>query len=73
MRRGARRVLLILIAALYIVSIPWYREGGRTPEFWMGLPDWVAVALLCYVLAAILNACAWLLTDVRDSAVEERE
>ena len=32
-----------------------------------GLPDWVAVALACYVAAAFLNAGAWLLTDLRDA------
>ena len=25
-----------------------------------GLPDWAAVALACYALAALLNAAAWL-------------
>jgi hypothetical protein len=31
-----------------------------------GLPDWVAVALGCYLAAAFCNALAWLLTDVPD-------
>ncbi len=34
----------------------------------LGLPDWVAVAVLCYVAAAVLNAAAWLLTDVPDAS-----
>ena len=33
---------------------------------WLGLPDWVAVALLCYAAVAVLNSLAWLLTDVPD-------
>jgi hypothetical protein len=33
---------------------------------WLGIPDWVAVALVCYAAAAVLNALAWLLTDLRD-------
>jgi hypothetical protein len=64
--RGLRRWLLLAIGALYVASIPWYREAGSEPRLWLGLPDWVAVALVCYVLAAILNACAWLVTDVPD-------
>jgi hypothetical protein len=30
------------------------------------LPDWVLVAIVCYVFIALLNAIAWLLTDVPD-------
>ena len=71
MRRGpsARRLraaLLVLIAALYVVSIPWYRSANAPVAVWFGLPDWVAVALLCYAAIAILNSIAWLLTDVPD-------
>ena len=51
---------------LYVISIPWYREAGQTPAIWLGLPDWVAVAVLCYVAAAACNALAWLVTDVPD-------
>ena len=64
MRKSLRRGLLVLIALLYAVSIPWYREPGSEPEIWLGLPDWVAVAVFCYVGVAVLNACAWWLTEV---------
>ena len=67
-RRALRRVALALIAVLYAVSIPWYREGGAEAEILLGLPDWVAVALGCYVGAAVLNAWAWLITEVPESA-----
>jgi hypothetical protein len=61
------RILLIaLIGVLYAISIPWYREGGEAPAIWLGLPDWVAVALGCYLGAALLNAAAWLLTEMPD-------
>ena len=33
----------------------------------MGLPDWVALALLCYVAVAVLNSIAWRMTEVVDS------
>jgi Flp pilus assembly pilin Flp len=62
-RRG---VLLGLIAVLYVISIPWYRTPGAPSGFLLGLPDWVAVALLCYVGVAIMNALAWFWTDVSD-------
>ena len=65
----ARRLLaalLALVVALYVVSIPWYRSGGAETSVWLGLPDWVAVALLCYAAVAVLNSIAWLLTDVPD-------
>ena len=59
--------LLAAIALLYLVSVPWYREPGGTPGVVLGLPDWVAVALGCYVAAAVLNAVAWLCTEVDDA------
>jgi hypothetical protein len=61
-----RRACFIAIAILYAASIPWYRTGGVAPIVVFGLPDWVAVALGCYLLAAILNAVAWSLTVVDD-------
>jgi hypothetical protein len=66
MARRFRLLLLAIIALLYLISIPWYREAGKAPAIWLGLPDWVAVALGCYFAAAVLNAVAWLLTDVPD-------
>ena len=66
-----RRLLLIAISALYVASIPWYRPSGAESEIVLGLPDWVAVALGCYVIAALLNSLAWLLTDVPDRPPEE--
>jgi hypothetical protein len=71
-RRKLRRALLGGIAALYALSIPWYRSSGEDPEIWMGLPDWVAVALGCYAGVAVLNAIAWLLTDVSDGEGDAR-
>ena len=64
--RRIRRLLLVLIAALYVVSIPWYRPAGEIAPVWLGLPDWVTVAILCYAAVAVLNSIAWLLTDVPD-------
>jgi hypothetical protein len=61
-----RRGLLAIICVLYAASIPWYRDAGEDASVWLGLPDWVAVALLCYVAVAVLNSIAWLLTDVPD-------
>jgi hypothetical protein len=66
MRRTVRLGLLLAIVVLYVVSIPWYRETGQVPEIVFGLPDWVALALGCYVLVAVFNCIAWLLTDVAD-------
>lgn len=66
MARRFRIALLAIILLLYLISIPWYREAGEAPATWLGLPDWVAVALGCYFAAAVLNAVAWLLTDVPD-------
>ena len=65
LRRRLRRALLLSIAVLYLLSIPWYRSPEDV-RFWLGLPDWVATALLAYVAAAFLNAAAWLLTEVPD-------
>lgn len=65
-RRRLRALLLALVGLLYLLSIPWYRSPGAAPALVLGLPDWVAVALACYALGALLNAAAWLLTEVRD-------
>ena len=65
-RARVRFVLLAAIALLYGISVPWYREGGSAPELWLGLPDWVSFAVLCYVCVAVLNAIAWSLTDIED-------
>ena len=61
-RAWARRVCLVGIGLLYVASVPWYRESDVPMRVWLGLPDWVAVALLCYVGVASLNALAWLWT-----------
>jgi hypothetical protein len=67
MAQRVRRILIAIILLLYLLSVPWYREAGQAPALWLGLPDWVAVALLCYVGVAVLNAVAWLLTEVPDA------
>lgn len=70
-RRRWRRVLLLAITGLYVLSIPWYRETGALPAIWLGLPDWVAVALGCYVGAALLNALAWWISDIEEAPPPE--
>jgi hypothetical protein len=65
-RRRLRGALFALIALLYVLSVPWYRQTGAEVDVLFGLPDWVAVALGCYLAAALCNALAWLLTDVPD-------
>jgi len=65
-RQALRRALLVGVGLLYALSIPWYRRADAVPEELLGLPDWVAVALLCYAGAALLNAGAWLLSDIPD-------
>ncbi|MEE2679054.1 MAG: hypothetical protein VX546_10800 [Myxococcota bacterium] len=64
MRQRLRRLLLIGVGVLYVLSVPWYREPGGASGVLFGLPDWVAVAIGCYVGAAVLNALAWLMTDI---------
>ena len=61
-----RGFLLVVIVVLYGVSVPWYREADAPLRLLFGLPDWVAVALACYVGVAVLNAAAWLLAEVPD-------
>ena len=56
----------LLIVLLYVVSIPWYREPGTVPAVVLGLPDWVVVALACYLGIALLTARAWLGRDIED-------
>jgi hypothetical protein len=70
-RRALRRALLVAIALLYVASIPWYRTDASAALLF-GLPDWVAIAILCYAGAAALNALAWLVTEIPE-AQEWRE
>ena len=65
-RGRLRAALLAAIGVLYLVSIPWYREGGSETGLLWGLPSWVTVAIGCYLLAACANALAWWLTDIPD-------
>jgi hypothetical protein len=65
-----RGALLALIGLLYVLSIPWYRASDQTPSVLFGLPDWVAVALACYIGVAVLNSIAWALTDIADAPPE---
>ena len=71
MRARVRRWLLAGVVLLFVLSVPWYREEAAQPTLWLGLPQWVAVALACYALAAVLNAVAWLLTDLRDEPLPD--
>ena len=66
-RARLRRVLLALIALLYVMSVPWYRETDAPLQLQFGLPDWVAVAIACYVAVAVLNVFAWRLTEIPDA------
>jgi len=69
-RRRVRSFLLVLIGLLYFASVPWYRADDAPLRVSMGLPDWVTVALGCYVAIAVLNAAAWLLTEVPEGRDE---
>ncbi len=67
-RVGLRSVLLALIVVLYAISIPWYRGDDQELRLLLGLPDWVAVAILCYALVAVLNSVVWMRTPIDDDA-----
>lgn len=71
MARRVRLALIAIVVLLYVVSVPWYRQAGAPPAIWLGLPDWVAVALGCYLAAAVLNAVSWLITDLPEEAPPE--
>ena len=73
MRARARTWLLLAIGVLYVVSVPWYRETGAPVSYVWGLPNWVAVALACYVVVAVLNGLAWLLTDISEEPPPDPE
>jgi len=63
-RRRVRFLLLLGVVALYGISVPWYRSADQPLRLWLGLPDWVTTALLCYLGAAGLNFVAWHLTEI---------
>ena len=57
---------MVVIVLLYVASVPWYRDSSAPLRLWLGLPDWVAVALLCYVGVALVNAVAWSVAEIPD-------
>ncbi|MCH2171120.1 hypothetical protein MK489_10085 [Myxococcota bacterium] len=71
MRARIRGGLLGFIGVAYLVSIPWYREPGATVPLLWGLPSWVTVAIGCYVVVAVANCLAWLLTEIDDAPRDE--
>ncbi len=48
---------LLLIAALYAMSIPWWWMGGE-PSVWLGMPSWALLSLLCAFGASSVVAYA---------------
>lgn len=68
-QRNRRRLCLLGIALLYLLSVPWYRMAEKEAPLVIigGLPDWVAAALGCYVGVAVLNSLAWIWTPVPDA------
>ena len=72
-RERLRSALLAGVCLLFALSIPWYRDADDPVALWLGLPDWVAVALACYVGAALLNSAAWGLTDLGDEVETDEE
>ena len=69
-RRRIYWTCMAVIGLLYLLSVPWYRDANQPLTLWLGLPDWVAVSVLCYVAVAVVNALAWIVTDVPDEAVD---
>ncbi len=69
-RRVVHFVCMAVIALLFVISVPWYRDDDAPMRLWLGLPDWVAVALLCYVGVAFVNAIAWSVAEVPDGCGE---
>jgi hypothetical protein len=65
-RRRLRGLLLAAVGLLYLISVPWYRAADAAPPLWLGLPQWVTVAVVCYLAAACLNALAWWIAPVSD-------
>ncbi len=70
-RRGRRAWPPFLgMAVLLVLALPWYREPGSEPATWVGLPDWLIVAGLCFLGIAALNAWAWWGADWDDDTPE---
>jgi hypothetical protein len=66
-----RKLLLVLIGLLFAISIPWYRDADVEPSLIFGFPDWVFVSVLCYLGVAVLNAAAWMLTEIPDDDCDD--
>jgi hypothetical protein len=73
MKGRVRSALLLAIGVLYAISIPWYRPSGEPASLVFGFPDWVTVAVGCYAAAAVLNAAAWLLTEIPEEKPPEED
>ncbi|WP_252178241.1 hypothetical protein [Endozoicomonas sp. 4G] len=58
-----RTALQLLMFSLLILSVPWYRTPGATPKIYLGMPDWVVLALSCYILVIFINLLLWVSRD----------
>ena len=65
-----RPLLLSLLPILILISVPWYRDTNSEPRFSLqaGIPDWVTVAIVCYLLHAIISACIWVFFPPADNS-----
>ncbi|KEI72379.1 hypothetical protein [Endozoicomonas elysicola] len=61
MKKIIRVTLTCSLPILLAISVPWYREkeDNRIYSLFEGLPDWVAVALICYALIPLINIFIW--------------
>jgi hypothetical protein len=67
-RRGVRGTW-VAYAALLLLSIPWYFPAGSGEPLVLGFPLWCLVALLSYVVVALLTV--WRLDALWESARED--
>ncbi len=61
MKKIFRATLICLLPLTLIISVPWYNNNTDIMQHssFTGLPDWVAVALLCYTLVPLINILIW--------------
>ncbi|WP_157674211.1 hypothetical protein [Endozoicomonas ascidiicola] len=57
-----RKILLLLLPILLIISVPWYRDTDANTDASQqsGMPDWALIAILCYLALSIISASIWL-------------
>ncbi len=60
MKPTIKNSFIFLMLILLIMSVPWYRSDEQMSNTLFGFPEWVMVAIACYLAVTLINIGIWL-------------